>query len=83
MELLVTELYNHESCHVENTTGCLGYDQIKRQQSDSFCGLAVMRIVICITDSKEMDSKRLVQNQKEIDQDPDGEMGLSKPLVDS
>ena len=67
MELLVTELYNHGSCHVENTTGCLGYDQTKRQQSDSFCGLAVMRIVICITDSKEMDSKRLIWNLKEID----------------
>ena len=67
MESLVTELYNHELYHVENTTGCLGYDLTKRQQSDSFGGLAVTRIVICITDSKEMDCKSLVWNLKAID----------------
>ena len=32
----------------------------------TYCGLAVMRIVICITDSKEMDFKCLVWNLQEI-----------------
>ena len=32
----------------------------------TYCGLVVMRIVICITDSKEIDFKCLVWNLQEI-----------------